>query len=179
MATTMGLTSVTQRPSSRTPVVLWKWMPLDLALLNHNHGMSWNGITLDMLLDDSQPLLPLGLGWTQLLLPWPWISLILPLMDDNRLNSRMLPFRGRATLDCGMTSFLPMRGFRGLCPHQPAPRSCEQPRRRKTVLLKTSRPRPHSRASSTALEGQSYPPKPAALCSPEVVVVFPSCHGGV
>ena len=144
MATTMGLTSVTQRPASRTPVVLWKWMPLDLALLNHNHGMSWNGITLDMLLDDSQPLLPLGLGWTQLLLPWPWISLILPLMDDNRL----------------------------LCPHQPAPRSCEQPRRRKTVLLKTSRPRPHSRASSTALEGQSYPPKPAALCSPEVVVVF-------
>ena len=71
--------------------------------------------------DDRQPLLPLGLGWTQLLLPGPWISLQLPLMDDNRLNSCMLPFRGRATLDCGMTSFLPMRGFRGLCPHQPAP----------------------------------------------------------
>ena len=25
-----------------------------------------------MLLDDSQPLLPLELGWTQLLLPGPW-----------------------------------------------------------------------------------------------------------
>ena len=124
-----------------------------------------------MLLDDSQPLLPLGLGWTQLLLPGPWISLQLPLMDDNRLNSCMLPFRGRATLDCGMTSFLPMRGFRGLCPHQPAPRSCEQPRRRKAVLPKTSRP--HSRASSTALEGQSY-----SLCGNLPCCANGECHDG-
>ena len=42
---------------------------------------------------------------------------------NSRIDHRML-FRGRVTLDCGVTSFLPLRGFRGLSPHQPAPRSC-------------------------------------------------------
>ena len=86
-----------------------------------------------MLLDDSQPLLPLGLGWTQLLLPGPWICLQLPLMDGNRLNSRMLPFRGRATLDCGMTSFCPCGGFEG-CVRTSQHHDRVHPRRRKPVL---------------------------------------------
>ena len=37
------------------------------------------------------------------------------------LTVAQMPCRGRATLDCGMTSFLPMGGFRGLSPHSPQP----------------------------------------------------------
>ena len=63
-------------------VMLWKWMPLDLELLDNNHGMLWTWFKLDvLLLDDNRSLLPPGLGWTQLQLPH---ALIAVLLDDGR-----------------------------------------------------------------------------------------------
>ena len=63
-------------------VMLWQWMPLDLELLDNNHGMLWTWFKLDVLwLDDNRSLLPPGLGWTQLQLPR---ALIAVLLDDGR-----------------------------------------------------------------------------------------------
>lgn len=69
-----------------------------------------------------------------------------------------MPFLGRATLDCGTNSLLPLRVIRGLCPHQPAPRSCTS---QAPEAGATQHPKIDLNQEFDRYLGQIYSPEPA------------------